>query len=219
MQVRFAVRRKARSGQDICRNCESGPLRAVDPRLHTKAPATLAFEVDREDSSGAVPNLSVASTHQQDKTVSHGQIWLMLTIEYVSGDRPERCYDLYKCQRVLTTIIEHSLPDSIPLGLIQPTAYERFPSQPGVPSIRHLHAIVGNFGHERGQHRLQRVRPCERWMVNVISHDWEQVPETRLDFLYPIRELWQPRCEFREPLRFEGGIDNDTAALPECTTQ
>ena len=80
MQVRFAARRKEKNGQGICRNCESGPLRAVDPGLHAKAPAILAFEAEREESSGAVPKLSVASTHQQGKTVSQGQIWLMLAI-------------------------------------------------------------------------------------------------------------------------------------------
>ena len=56
-------------------------------------------------------------------------------------------------------------------------------------------------------------------MVDVVSDDWEQVPETTVNCLDLFRELGQPRREFREPLRFKRGVDNDAATLPECTTQ
>ena len=80
MQVRFAVRRKERNGQGICRNCESSPLRAVDPRLHTKAPAILAFEV-RARRFVRSSSKSIRSVRpQQDKPVDQGQTWLMPAI-------------------------------------------------------------------------------------------------------------------------------------------
>ena len=53
----------------------------------------------------------------------------------------------------------------------------------------------------------------------MVSDDGEQVPETTVNCFDPFRELGQPRREFREPLRFERGVDNDAAAFPECTAQ
>ena len=56
-------------------------------------------------------------------------------------------------------------------------------------------------------------------MVDVVPDDGKQVPETTVYRFDPFRELGEPRREFREPLGFKRGVDNDTAALPECTAQ
>ena len=50
----------------------------------------------------------------------------------------------------------------------------------------------------------------------MVSDDGEQVPETTLNSLDPFRELGQPRREFREPLRFKCGVDNDAAAISQA---
>src|ERR1017187_7698516 len=122
---------------------------------------------------------------------------------------------LHQRQRVLSTVIEQRLPQTLTFSLIPGASYKRHPGQPRVLTIRYRHAVIAHVGNKSRQHGLQGIRPCERWMVDVVPDDGKQIPEAVLDFLDPLCELGQPRREFREPLRFKRGVDNDAAAFPE----
>src|SRR5215472_3310197 len=57
-------------------------------------------------------------------------------------------------------------------------------------------------------------------MVNVVTDDWQQVPEPPLDFLDPAGELRQPRGKIGEALGFELlVVHDDVAAVAEGIAQ
>src|ERR1035438_8494087 len=115
---------------------------------------------------------------------------------WTSARQPALLQQYDQRQRVLPTIFHQSLPNPFALGLIDGSAHQRFPSQPRILPIRYRHSVVAHLGNKRGQRCLQRVRPSELRVVQVVSDDGEQIPETALYFLNTPFKLRQPATNF-----------------------
>ena len=77
-------------------------------------------------------------------------------------------YDPDHRQRVLTAIIKKRLSGRFAFRLIQASAHQQFPSDPGTLTLGNPHARICHFGDQRRQNIFQRVRPGERRMVHVV---------------------------------------------------
>ena len=95
--------------------------------------------------------------------------------------RPKPFKKAEECQRVFAAVIQQRLPSLVAFDLIQIPPHQRFPSQPSILPVCDGHSFIGQLWHESRQNGFQRVLPRERGMVDMVSDDGKQVPETSLD--------------------------------------